>query len=191
MVQSLRGTPEHPFFTPGGMAAMGDLKPEMTVISRRGPPLVVKCVTREYYPAGIAVYNFEVEDDHAYFVGTAQGGAWVHNIGDCDPLRPNVATKLPNRVTKELPEGEMRTAEEKSQARNFFERNKDEARGWWENRTGQEWPANSTHHEHPRALKDGGDPLYVEPGFDGPAQPHMGPGDFRQWGALGGRPRKL
>ncbi|HZO88609.1 MAG TPA: polymorphic toxin-type HINT domain-containing protein, partial [Chthonomonadaceae bacterium] len=64
VVDSLRGTPQHPFFTPSGMVAMGELKPEMKVITRRGPPLVVKSVTREPHPQGIPVYNFEVEGDH-------------------------------------------------------------------------------------------------------------------------------
>ncbi len=84
VVDSLRGTPQHPFFTPSGMVAMGELKPEMKVITRRGPPLVVKSVTREPHPQGIPVYNFEVEGDHTYFVGKAQGGTWVHNT--CPPL---------------------------------------------------------------------------------------------------------
>jgi len=105
VVQSLCGTPEHPFFTPGGMVAMGEIRPEMTVISRRGPPLVVKSATREYHPAGIAVYNFEVEDDHAYFVGTAQGGAWVHNIGDCLPSYAN-----PGDIVTESEEEALREA---------------------------------------------------------------------------------
>ena len=37
----------------------------------------------DHYPHGVTVYNFEVEGDHTYFVGTANGGAWVHN--DCGP----------------------------------------------------------------------------------------------------------
>ena len=79
VIERLEGTPVHPFFTPGGLVAMGDLKPEMTVISRRGPPLVVKTVTRQAHLGGVSVYNFEVEGDHTYFVGTKQGGTWVHN----------------------------------------------------------------------------------------------------------------
>ncbi len=79
VVESLRGTPEHPFFTPTGQVAMGQLKAGMQVITWRGPPLVVKAVSREHHPEGIAVYNFEVEGDHTYFIGKAQGGIWVHN----------------------------------------------------------------------------------------------------------------
>ena len=85
VVERLEGTPVHPFFTPGGLVAMGELKPEMTVISRRGPPLVVKTVTRHAHPEGVSVYNFEVEGDHTYFIGKTDGGIWVHN--NCDPAQ--------------------------------------------------------------------------------------------------------
>ncbi len=99
IVESLRGTPTHPFFTSTGMVAMGELKPEMKVITRRGPPLEVKSVTREAHPEGVDVYNLEVEGDHTYFVGTAQGGAWVHNdcagatLGDLSGLRLSAILK--------------------------------------------------------------------------------------------------
>lgn len=87
----------------------------------------------------------------------------------------------------------MRTPAEVKQARNFFERNRDAAKKWYEQRTGKAWPDDATHFEHPRPLKDGGDPLFVEPGFNGPNGPHMIPGpdgltDFQRWGRLGGRP---
>ncbi len=77
----LRGTPEHPFFTPGGMVAMGKLAVGQQVTTRDGKTLVVKSTRREAHPEGVPVYNFEVEDDHTYFVGQANGGTWVHN--DC------------------------------------------------------------------------------------------------------------
>ena len=108
--------------------------------------------------------------------------------------RPSVGTSLPGRVTGELPPGAGRTKAELKQARNFFERNRDAARRWWEQRTGRQWPGNATHYEHPRPLKDGGDPLFVKPGFNGPNSPHMVPGpdgltDFQRWGQMGGRPK--
>jgi hypothetical protein len=93
VVESLRGTPEHPFFTPTGQVAMGQLKAGMQVITWRGPPLVVKAVSREHYPEGIPVYNFEVEGDHTYFIGTANGGAWVHN--DCTKALAKIFQKYP------------------------------------------------------------------------------------------------
>jgi RHS repeat-associated protein len=114
-----------------------------------------------------------------------------------DPCpRPAVNTALPDRITKALPPGQSRTPSEVEQSRNFFERNRPTARDWWQRRNGKQWPSDSTHDEHPRALKDGGDPLYIEPGYDGPNRPHqdnIGPdglNDFQRWGRLGGRPKK-
>lgn len=70
------------------------------------------------------------------------------------------------------------------------------AKEGWEQRTGLEWPSDATHYEHPRALKDGGDPLYVEPGYGGPNAEHQIPRpeydgltDAQRWGQMGGRPR--
>jgi hypothetical protein len=99
-----------------------------------------------------------------------------------------ISLNVNDRVTKALPEGEGRTPAEKVQARNFFKRNKGAARKWYEDRTGQIYPKNITHDEHPRPIKDGGDPLFIEPGFGGPAAPHGE--DFKRWGRMGGRPRK-
>jgi hypothetical protein len=97
-------------------------------------------------------------------------------------------------VTQELPAGQIRTPAEVAQARNFFERNRQAAQDWWSQRNGgKPWPENTTHAEHPRPLADGGDPLFIEPGFNGPNAPHMVPGpdgltDFQRWGQRGGRP---
>ena len=79
VVDKLRGTPEHPFFTPTGIVPMGQLAVGAQVHTRAGPTLVVKSTKREAHPEGIPVYNFEVEGDHTYFVGQANGGTWVHN----------------------------------------------------------------------------------------------------------------
>ena len=49
----------------------------------------------------------------------------------------------------------------------------------------------------PVPLANGGDPLFIEPGFGGPNAPHMVPRpehggltDFQIWGYRGGRPPK-
>ena len=78
----LRGTPEHPFFTPEGIVPMGKLAAGSKVTTRDGKTLVVKSTKREAHPEGLPVYNFEVADDHTYFVGQANGGTWVHNACD-------------------------------------------------------------------------------------------------------------
>jgi RHS repeat-associated protein len=115
--------------------------------------------------------------------------------GENDSLRPTVKSNLPVRVTQELPPGQMRTREEVAQARNFFERNRALAQKWWEDRTGEDYPTDRTHDSHIRGLKDGGDPLFIEPSFEDSNAPHSIPGpdgltDSQRYGKLGGRPRK-
>jgi RHS repeat-associated protein len=116
--------------------------------------------------------------------------------------RPAIQSRLPSRVTSELPEGQIRTPAELKQARNFYRRNIDEARCWYEQRTGQQWPVDPATGkpqwaEHPRPLKNGGDPLRIEPGVGpDPNAPHtsvIGPDgltDQQRWGRMGGRPKK-
>jgi len=81
VVDTLTATPEHPFFVPGqGAIPLGQLGIGTQVVTRSGPALVIASLVKHAHPQGVSVYNFEVEDDHTYFVGTASGGAWVHNI---------------------------------------------------------------------------------------------------------------
>ena len=103
--------------------------------------------------------------------------------------RPTIRSRIGNkRVTEALPEGQTRTPAENSQARKFYSNHRDKAIRWWEERTGQSWPTDpatgrQARCEHPRPLADGGDPLYVEPGFGDPNAPHMAQGDPNRWGA--------
>ena len=60
---------------------------------------------------------------------------------------------LPDRVTDELPPGEIRTPGETQQARNFFERNRDDAEQWYEQRTGEAWPEDATNAGHPQPAR--------------------------------------
>ncbi|MDX1933129.1 MAG: polymorphic toxin-type HINT domain-containing protein [Capsulimonadales bacterium] len=107
VVETIKGTPEHPFFVEGGgMVAMGQLGIGTKVLVRAGPALVVKSITRESHPEGVAVYNFEVEGDHTYFVGKANGGIWVHNQCGYDLVlgtnKGNVLTNSWNRFMQEF-----------------------------------------------------------------------------------------
>jgi len=52
------------------------------IVTRAGPDAVVAQVEWKRRAEGFVVYNFEVEDDHTYFVGNA--GIWVHNPVPCD-----------------------------------------------------------------------------------------------------------
>ena len=101
VVQMLTGTLEHPFMTPAGWVGMGALgigteivtraavgptandRPNSNIgteiVTRAGPNLVVTSATRKHSDDGISVYNFTVDEQHTYFVGRANGGAWVHN----------------------------------------------------------------------------------------------------------------
>jgi hypothetical protein len=205
-------TPNHPIWSVdrGNFVRAEELQIGERLQGDRGP-LALNAIEKNQ--GSEPVFNLEIFGQHVFRVSSL--GVLAHNNDECfefvtladgstvkrfkleiEPgivIRPGVNTSLPLRVTGELPVGQMRTPEEVKQARNFFERNRDAAKKWYEERTGRPWPQNATHAEHPRALKDGGDPLLIEPGFNGPDAPHMIPGqdgltDFQRWGRLGGRP---
>ena len=80
VVDSITASPEHPFFVEGkGFVPAGQLAIGNAIVTRAGPNLVVKAVQTQARAEGYEVYNFVVEDDHTYFVGKHNGGAWVHN----------------------------------------------------------------------------------------------------------------
>jgi hypothetical protein len=54
-----------------------DLRPELEIITARGPPVRVMSIERTGRTA--PTYNLEVADWHTYFVGEAR--VWVHNSG--------------------------------------------------------------------------------------------------------------
>ncbi len=95
VLETLKGTPEHPFFTTDkGTVGMGHLRVGEKVVSRVGPALMVASVVPESKPGGYRVYNFEVSDDHTYFVGKANGGTWVHNTCNVAELIGSHSNKL-------------------------------------------------------------------------------------------------
>ena len=76
----------------------GSLGIGTSIVSRAGPALSVTDLTWEKNKAqelaagspgssfgGYTVYNLTVADDHTFFVGTANGGTWVHNNA-CESL---------------------------------------------------------------------------------------------------------
>lgn len=87
-------TPEHPLFVDGkGWMPAGGLGVGNVIVTRAGPNVAVAKVewqrsgegkdgqdseSNQSKPA-FTVYNFTVDADHSYFVGTAGGGAWTHN----------------------------------------------------------------------------------------------------------------
>lgn len=51
------------------------------IVTRAGPVLTVTGVEWNNSPnQAIFVYNFEVQEDHTYFVGRCDKGIWVHNV---------------------------------------------------------------------------------------------------------------
>jgi len=137
--------------------------------------------------------------DDAMVVGSiiagGNAGTKPKTKGNPNAPRPVIETRLPDRVTKALPQGEMRTPKEVKRARNFYERNIRAARDWYERRTGDPWGRNldggPQWSEHPRALKDGGDPLYIEPGVGQSWTRHAANGDCSRFGKLAaGIPKK-
>jgi hypothetical protein len=82
--ETITCTPEHPFYVPGqGFEPAGSLSIGSPIETQSGPSVAVSGIKwlEETTPAGFRVYNFEVQDDHTYFVGKDDGGVWVHN--DC------------------------------------------------------------------------------------------------------------
>ena len=85
VVESITASPEHPFFVEGkGFVPAGQLALGNAIVTRAGPNLLVKAVQTQSRAEGYEVYNLVVEDDHTYFVGKHNGGAWVHNPELCD-----------------------------------------------------------------------------------------------------------
>ena len=85
-LETLVTTREHPFYVEGkGFVPAGSLCIGNAVVTRAGPALIVTSVTFTQ-GSGVAVYNMTVADTHTYFVGTANGGTWVHNADVCNPL---------------------------------------------------------------------------------------------------------
>jgi hypothetical protein len=101
-VETIRTTDEHPFYVRGkGWTGAGSLTVGDQVQETDGTWQVVTASEREEHPAGIAVYNLQVEGDHTYFVEDGSGGAdavWVHN--DC--FRSGVIDKWSKKLGKRL-----------------------------------------------------------------------------------------
>jgi hypothetical protein len=92
----LESTPEHPFWVPSqGWQAARQIEVGDEVLTRSGKRLLVTHIESKH--GRFAVYNFEVEDLHTYFVGSHE--LLVHNAdadGGCDFVSygKNFAAKL-------------------------------------------------------------------------------------------------
>ena len=80
IVETITATREHPFMVEGdGFDIAGRLAHANAKVTRAGPALTVAKIDWKQGKQPVVVYNFEVEEDHTYFVGSANGGLWVHN----------------------------------------------------------------------------------------------------------------
>ena len=80
-------TPGHPFYVINrGFIFAGRLYGGAQIATRLGPALTVDGVALHTNANGSSkaqdVYNLTVADDHTYFVGKMNGGAWVHNASE-------------------------------------------------------------------------------------------------------------
>ena len=91
-MEMIAGTVDHPMMRPDGkIVNLGDVKIGDRFLSKNGTIVLAKSVEIKDFPEGVYVYNLSVKDDHTYFVGTLEGGIWVHNT-NCFP--PALTEKL-------------------------------------------------------------------------------------------------
>jgi intein/homing endonuclease len=80
--ETINATPEHPFYVPAkGWTSAVNLRAGDVLYTLNGEYVVVEKVQHEILEKPVWVYNFEVADDHTYFVG--ENAVGVHN--ECDP----------------------------------------------------------------------------------------------------------
>ena len=85
-------TSEHPFWVVGlGWVKAGELVPGLHLFTERGGWLRVRTVRGPPQEAA-TVYNFEVAEDHTYFVGTSR--VWVHNQCLTEQQRREIAQAM-------------------------------------------------------------------------------------------------
>ncbi len=84
--EKITTTPSHPFYSPvKGWTDAVHLRAGDILVLVNGEYVVLEKVQHEILESPIAVYNFQVEDDHTYYVG--ESGVLVHNA--CDVVKEN------------------------------------------------------------------------------------------------------
>ena len=82
--EEITATPEHPFYIPQkGWVGAIQLRAGDILVLQNGEYVIVEKIQHEILEEPIAVYNFEVEDFHTYYVGDSS--VLVHNA-NCKPM---------------------------------------------------------------------------------------------------------
>jgi hypothetical protein len=107
-VERIHVTDAHPFYVEGlGWTGAAELEAGEHLVSDDGEVLTVTANVDEPHPEGVAVFNFEVEGDHTYFVSDGVGDSvsdedwvWVHNT--CISITAPAARARENRAFSRL-----------------------------------------------------------------------------------------
>jgi hypothetical protein len=79
-LETIQSTTEHPYFVSGsGWTGASQLVAGEQLIEPDGSLASVVSATMTAEPQGVTVYNFQVANDHTYFVNDGAGSVWVHN----------------------------------------------------------------------------------------------------------------
>jgi RHS repeat-associated protein len=116
--ENITVTKGHPFFVQGkGWTQSGELSIGDNTVTRLGYLAKVVQVTS----CGVAtVYNFEVEETHTYFVGSIDGGVWVHNLSIGETIEAAEAAGMRPASYQRPPNWEkVRKIAEKAKQPNF------------------------------------------------------------------------
>jgi intein/homing endonuclease len=76
--QEIVATPGHKFFANNHWVSAEDLRAGDILVNVNGQKVVVEKVQHEILEKSVKIYNFEVQDNHTYFVG-GENGVVVHN----------------------------------------------------------------------------------------------------------------
>ncbi len=94
--EKITTTPNHPFYVPAkGWTDAAKLRAGDMLVLLNGEYVVLDRVQHEILESPIAVYNFQVEYDHTYYVG--ESGIRVHNA-NCGGLKGSDATNAAKKL---------------------------------------------------------------------------------------------
>ena len=101
--EKIETTPEHPFYVDGKYVYAGNLNVGDKVFSENNQNIELVEKRIIFYKKGIKVYNFEVEDNHNYFVGKSKflvhNDKTLYNINNYKGIMRNgneIIPKIPN-----------------------------------------------------------------------------------------------